>query len=237
MGDLKLQGQTGINGHPTPVTHRKLKDGVSLEQIKQATVSNNLDEVVYADKQGHHYISYADELTVKNGELPKVGDKVNLPFLDEAATVVHVDDEWNEDLGFMPAKALMGLGGVLANLVADSGGAEGSDKAIQAISAPFGAPSKKEMSWASDLQNRSLAGYQPSADELKRFKDILGRYAADQQTRNQGVSYGPQTAKDEKLWVQSLEQRVSRDGYRPSREELDLYQDIVQRQRATPQSG
>lgn len=136
MSDLKLQGSSGYFKEVKP-TVRQLQCGVSPEQVKKATANNNLDEIVVKDAKGRHFVAYADELSVKSGALPKVGDKVNLPFLDEVE-VLHVDDEWNEDLGAGLSQGMLGgaaaaAGALLGLKLIDDGGLKGSDAKLQQL--------------------------------------------------------------------------------------------------------
>ena len=84
MGDLVLRGHTGFSNKEVLPDTRQVKEGVDLDTIKNCTNNNNLDEVVVKDAKGELYVTFADELSVRDVALPKIGDKVNLPFLDEA---------------------------------------------------------------------------------------------------------------------------------------------------------
>ncbi|HEY9842010.1 MAG TPA: hypothetical protein V6D23_16215 [Candidatus Obscuribacterales bacterium] len=99
---IKLQGTSGIFSQSENIKVRKVNEGVSLEQIKQAAAANNLDEIVLEDTKGQRYIAYADELSVKgnwfSSGLPKEGASVEVSFIDGPVKVLYVNDEHNEDM-------------------------------------------------------------------------------------------------------------------------------------------
>lgn len=177
MGDMKLQGSTGMFGKDTPVQARKVNDGVDSAKVEKALQNNNLDEIVVKGKSGASYIVYADELSVKNGALPKKGAQVNLAILPgedgkNPATVTLVDDESNEDYSFLTA----GLVGVLHNR---KGGMDGDNSEIKKIShlvnqcEPAGLdPMKAEIEWAIALEKN---GRDKTPAELEKYKEIADK--------------------------------------------------------------
>lgn len=229
MGDLKLQGATGLPAKPTPVQARKINADVSLDSIKKAAAGNNLDEVVVKDKSAQRFVMYADELSVKNGALPKVGDKVTLPFIDGEATVEYVNDEINEDLGTRMLNAVPVLGKHLADKYGDKGGIAGDDSALKNISQPLTSP--EELDWALELEAKVKNGDTPTSDDIKRYESIYHRYQGQYPVQKQEVPVvrgtpAPKATEPEKLWARTLEDRIS-TGYEPNQMELDMYAKIM----------
>lgn len=223
MGDLQLQGSKGFIGKEAPIQHRQVNQGVSPAQIIKATEDNNLDEIIVADKTGTMHVVYADELSVKNGKhakegtqvnlpftnmqmdvadgfstkqssYPKIGDKVYLPFIEDQVTVLHVDNEMNEDYSFLTA----GLVGIWMN---KNGGSDGDDSAILKLThKPGQAPVEKpdttpspdkpiweipkdfvpyspeklqsETAWALELEKKVHSGGGHTPEEEKRYRDV-----------------------------------------------------------------
>ena len=223
MGELKLGGQTGY-GKELEVTNRKIKDGVSLDKVKQATANNNLDEVVVKDSKGNSYVSYADELSVKDGKLPKVGDKVNLPFIDGEAVVTHVDDEWNEDLGF-GAYGILGVGAIVASRIADKGGIQGDHTDIDTISESLGKPAAKELSWALELENKvNTQNYQPSTDEKNKYEDIYFRLSKSSDADKQDKAADKTSENIQNpVWAFELLEKA-KTGYEPTTQEVERFE-------------
>lgn len=217
MGDLKLQGSQGMWGKEAPVQHREVNQGVTPAQIIKATQDNNLDELVVVDQQAKMHVVYADELSLEiggkpkegskvnlpfthlqidvasesgeeQGRAPKIGDKVYLPFIEDPVTILHLDNESNEDYSFLAA----GLVGVWMN---KNGGMSGDDAAIRQLShkpesgktqpdktdTPWEIPKdfvpyspeklQSETAWALDLEKEVKKGHNPSSEETKRYKD------------------------------------------------------------------
>lgn len=234
MGDLKLQGQTGAFANEALVKPRKVKEGVSLEQIKQATQGNNLDEMVVKDAKGQRVIAYADELSIKGGQMPKVGDKVNLEFLDDPAVVEHVDNEWNEDYGVI-------LAGPAAPLLMDKGGLKGSDQAILKHTENL-APSKKEIKWAQALQRGitegNPGGAKPTPLDVSKYENIYQRLQTHKEKQSPEFPADQPTQMPEGkvnqyefAWAVALEKRVTKGDeiYEPTTQEVRMYQNISER--------
>lgn len=167
MANMKLQGSSGAFYADAKVNVRKIKENTPSELISKVIEDNNIDEIVVKDAKGQQFIAYADELSVKDGKMPKVGDKVSLDFVDGEATVTHVDDEYNEEwTGFLN-------GGLIGSMF----GAEvraGSDKAIQAISEPLNdkVEQKFDVQWALDLEQKVTQGYQPTQSDVDQYRNI-----------------------------------------------------------------
>jgi len=182
MANMKLQGSSGAFYADDKVNVRKIKENTPSELISKVIEDNNIDEIVVKDAKGQQFIAYADELSVKGGKMPKVGDKVSLPFVDGEATVTHVDDEYNEQwTGF--------LNGGVIGMMFGSEAKEGSDKAIQAISTPIAkepkysgkAVSQDDIQWALKLESKVMTqNYQPSEAEVARYKEIADALQAEQ---------------------------------------------------------
>ncbi|PKL80100.1 MAG: hypothetical protein CVV27_00925 [Candidatus Melainabacteria bacterium HGW-Melainabacteria-1] len=225
MGELKLQSQGGLFGKEQPVHVRKLSSAVNAEDIKGMTKDNNLDEIVVENPLGDRHVVYADELSVKGGKLPKVGDTVNLPFLDEAVKVIHVDDEINEDhvlggLGFG-----LGMTGLLAGRLL-GGRPAGNDTDIKRLSGPAEV-SEKELNWAESTQNKSLSGEKPSKADQSRFNDIMSRYAEQQKRDNSPYRPDSKLSQGDLNWALQLEKKVSKLDYQPNVEETERYTQIA----------
>jgi hypothetical protein len=175
MGDMQLKGSTGMFGKEIPVQARKVNDGVEPAKIEKAIQNNNLDEIVVKGQSGASYIVYADELSIKNGSLPKKGAQVNLPILPgedgkNPATVTLVDDEFNEDYSFLTA----GIVGALHNR---KGGMAGDDTEINKIAhlvnqcEPADLDSmENEIKWAIALEK---SGRDHTPAELKKYEEIF----------------------------------------------------------------
>lgn len=185
MGDMQLKGSTGMFGKETPVQARKVNDGVDPAKVEKALQNNNLDEIVVKGKSGASYVVYADELSMKNGALPKKGAQVNLPILPgedgkNPATVTLVDDESNEDYSFLTA----GLVGVLHNR---KGGMDGDDSEIKKIShlvnqcepADLKDVSEQEINWAKALENNNRDKTPAELEKYKEILDKLNKHAAE----------------------------------------------------------
>ncbi|MEZ0372961.1 MAG: hypothetical protein ACAI44_27970 [Candidatus Sericytochromatia bacterium] len=225
MGDLKLQGHSGFFGKEEPVQHRTLNK-VSDQDIKGMTQDNNLDEIVVQTPDGQKHIAYADELSVKDGALPKVGDKVSLPFLDDEATVLHVDDEWNEDLGMAGATVIGGLGGLgaatLYNHLHDTGGTQGSDAVIRVFSRESDI-SRKEIKWVKE--NLDKTGFPESMKQsIRKIFEQSGKLEA---LAKQAALAAPAVSQDDLNWALQLEQKVKETDYMPSAEEQKRYEKIA----------
>jgi len=95
-------------------------------------------------------------------------------------------------------------------------------------------PSQAEIAWALDIEQRvQRQGYEPSAAESKAYEDIALRLQATRPTAP--VASAPQPAsRAEVKWALDLETQV-RQGYQPSPQEVQQYQSIVTRLRASDQ--
>lgn len=229
MGDLKLQGSSGVFSTPKLPQTRKIDAGVSLEKIQEATANNNLDEMVVKDKSGQRYVTYADELSVKNGKLPKVGEKVNLPFLDEAVTVEHVNDEINEDLGLTVTRGSVPiLGRMIANKYGDKGGYTGDDSAIKKISSPLTEVSQKELEWAKSLEKHVTQGGKLKALDKEQYTDIYERYTGKEPSSPKPAPATPSSppTEEEKQWALALKEKMS-EGYKPNAQERAYYDKVM----------
>lgn len=228
MGDLKLQGHSGLFGHEVPVQHRKLLH-VSDQEIKDMTHNNNTDEIVVQTKSGEKHIVFADELSVKGGKLPKVGDTVNLPFLDESAKVLHVDDEWNEDMGFAAAAlggGLVGLGlAKLSDTASRSGGIKGNTEAIRHLSIEADV-SHKELEWAKQQMLHKSDGKKLSKAEQATLDDIQDRQGKQEKINKTPYPDCPTLTNGDIHWALKLEEKV-KAGYTPQTAEIDRYQSIA----------
>lgn len=100
MEHITLRGLNGLGSFPEPVKHRKMNPNVSQEDTIKMITRNNHDEVLFRNPQGDLIVSYADELKNSSGQMPKVGDKVTVDFVDEPLEVVHVDDEGRHALRY-----------------------------------------------------------------------------------------------------------------------------------------
>ena len=246
MGDLKLQGHSGMFGHEVPVQHRKLLN-VSDQEIKDMTRNNNTDEIVVQTKSGEKHIVFADELSVKGGKMPKVGDTVNLPFLDESAKVLHVDDEWNEDLGFAAAAlggGLVGLGlAKLTDTASRSGGTKGNTEAIRHLSIEADV-SQKELNWAKHQMLNKSDGKKLSKVDQSTLDDIQDRQGRQDKINKTAYPDCPTLTNGDIHWALKLEEKV-KAGYNPQMAEIDRYQSIATAlnthfnaaQTVVPQSG
>lgn len=225
MSDLKLQGSGGIFGKEQPVQVRKVIPAANEALIKGITNDNNLDEIVVEGKHGERHVVYADELSVKDGKLPKVGDKVNLPFLDEQVKVIHVDDEINEDRVLSGMSAGFGLSGFLVARLA-GGSPSGSDTEIKRFS-QLPDVSQKELNWARDVQAK---GKQPNAADQAKAKEIMQRHAKQQQVAGEPCKPGSKVSFGELVWALDLARQVQ-DGHKATPEEAKRYQATYQQLR------
>lgn len=227
MGDLKLQGQKGFFGAEAPVKHKKLLE-VSEQELKAATKDNNLDEMVVETTSGEKYVVYADELNVKGGKMPKTGDSVNLPFLDESAKVVMVDDEWNEDYGYAGMAAGAGLVGLAASKVRDTfmqgGGISGKPQSLMQFTRDAEV-SQKELKWAQSYQEKRLDPKKLSKVDEERYDDIMTRHGKEQKINNTPYPGVAGLTNGDVLWAQKLESKVHK-GYQPVDAEMDRYKQI-----------
>jgi hypothetical protein len=107
MGNLKLQGSQGMLGLPAEIKTAQLRPNVKLAEIQAATHDNDLDELVVKNAQGEITLAYADELSVKDGKMPKAGDKITVDFVEGEVEVLHVDNESNEDWYIGPLGPLL----------------------------------------------------------------------------------------------------------------------------------
>lgn len=165
MGDMKIQGSQGLFYRDAEVQTVKLKQGTTEDQVKAATYDNNLDEIVLRDARGQLHVAYADELSIQDGEMPKEGDVVTVDFVEGAAEVVHVDDEWNEDY----------YTGPLTRLLSDSR-LEGNDSGIQALASHNQTVlSDEEFDWAKQMESKVMQGHQPSEEETARYSALYDK--------------------------------------------------------------
>lgn len=110
---------------------------------------------------------------------------------------------------------------------------------------------QEELDWASQMQDRILAGYRPTQAEADRYTDIYTRY------QSQPVNPGNAPAKPEKpaydpgvtapvvvdntvtqqelQWAMDLQKRIDTQGYRPTQHEIARYTDIYTRYQAQQQ--
>lgn len=229
MGDLKLQGYSGMFHKEVPVEHRKLPDGYPDKDIKGLMQNNNLDEIAVASPDGQKHIVYADELKVKGGHLPKVGEQVNLPFLDDPATVIAVDDEFNEDYGFAAMTAAGGLAGLgiagLADVATHGGGVHGDAAAIR-LHTTDDEVSQKELKWAEAFSARTAKGGKIDKTEQARHDDIVKRHHQQQAIDKQPYPDCPSLTAGDIKWAVRLEKKVLH-GLTPTRQETKRYMDIA----------
>lgn len=236
MANMKLQGSSGAFYADEKVNVRKIKENTPSELISKVIEDNNIDEIVVKDAKGQQFIAYADELSVKDGKMPKVGDKVSLDFVDGEATVTHVDDEYNEQWTSF-------LNGGIIGAMFGSEGKEGSDKAIQAISTPLAkeikysgqAVSQEDIQWALALESKVMTqGYQPSAADLNRYEKIATALQAESQKKTPAPAALPDVkpkngaSQTELDWALKLEAHV-KSGYDPTPAERELYSSIFER--------
>jgi len=109
MNDFSLIAYTGTIGKDEDLKVRKIKPGVTDEEIKNQTKKNGVDEVVVKDDKGDRFIIYADELTTENGDLSK---------LASAKNVVFFEDEPNENVGEMASATSEGTIGEQSHIIA-----------------------------------------------------------------------------------------------------------------------
>lgn len=67
---------------------------IAIEPDQTETNNNHLDEIIIQN-DNYRAVIYGDELSIKDGKLPKVGDTIK--FGDLEGKVIHVDDESNEE--------------------------------------------------------------------------------------------------------------------------------------------
>lgn len=67
---------------------------IAMEPDQTSKENNHLDEIVIQN-DNYRAVIYGDELSIKDGKLPKVGEMIK--FGDLEGKVVHVDDESNEE--------------------------------------------------------------------------------------------------------------------------------------------
>lgn len=137
-----LVGSTGMFGNSNhDLKVNQVDQGRSLAEVKQATVDNNLDEIVFKDQEGQRFIVYADELEVNHGKLPSANTHVELEGFG-TVFVEHVNNESNEDNNFMLASIHHGVrpGGP-----AGRGGVDGDPATLNAVSTTVGEYSQLEI--------------------------------------------------------------------------------------------
>jgi hypothetical protein len=82
---------TGITGNTILV--REVKPGVTMDQLKEATKNNTLDEIVVQNDKGNKFIIFGDRLDVQGKfGLPSVGEQVH--FGDLSGKVVLSNNEF-----------------------------------------------------------------------------------------------------------------------------------------------
>lgn len=123
---IELKGHNGfglINAEEA-VQVREINPDASYDDILRAVdgdnpqYGNNIDELVVKTDSGQTYLFFADELDVAEGEMPKVGELVQIG--DITGKVIVVDDENNEEMQvaaaagfavpFIAAGAFVGVG-------------------------------------------------------------------------------------------------------------------------------
>lgn len=78
------------------------------------------------------------------------------------------------------------------------------------------APSTDELKWAKDLEAKVDAGYHPTKSEKANYDDIFARYEKSK----------PQTFDEQLKWAKDLEVKVNQQGYQPTEEEVNKYNEI-----------
>lgn len=93
---------------------------------------------------------------------------------------------------------------------------------------------QQELQWAQQLETRVTQGYNPTNQERAKYEDIYKRSQGQpqtQQTQNTQQTYnktGP-LSQDEVQWAQDLESKVNSQGYKPSDQEMQIYENIFKR--------
>lgn len=92
--------------------------------------------------------------------------------------------------------------------------------------------SEQEIQWALDLEEKVKNGYQPNAQEISAYQNIAQRLQYSQTSAQDSAKQHSPVVKPvtqaELQWALDLEKKV-KQGYQPTGEETNRYQDIAQR--------
>lgn len=90
-------------------------------------------------------------------------------------------------------------------------------------------PSQAELdfAWVQQLEQKLTQGYQPNAEEVRRYNDIQFQIAVNGKPSPTQAPESPLSA-EELQWAQQLEQKLTQ-GYQPTAEESSRYQTLLQR--------
>ena len=104
---------------------------------------------------------------------------------------------------------------------------------------PSNGVSQEELNWAANLQDKiDKQGYQPTQQEVAQYNDIFTRYqAAGQVAPQQQVTAASSNgvSQEELNWAANLQDKVDKQGYQPTQQEIAQYNDIFTRYQAAGQ--
>lgn len=131
---LRVQASSGFGGDER-IQVREINAKDSLAEIKDSIKDNNLDEIIIEAENGNKFIVYADELDIELGTVAeaKEGDIVRLFGTDLEGTIVHINDEINEEMVASAAAVPIAAAAVVGSVFV--AGAMGAFSALSALSA------------------------------------------------------------------------------------------------------
>jgi hypothetical protein len=91
---------------------------------------------------------------------------------------------------------------------------------------------QQELNWAKQLETRVSQGYNPTAQERAQYDDIYNRsqnQPTQQTQQNNNVENNNPVTQQELQWAKDFEDKVTNQGYKPSQQEMQIYQDIYSR--------